>query len=247
MTIQQFVVRTMPLTNEAMIVDALSRNNGRLRGFVGGKEVEIGFDTYQASGSVDLDAAKKIVQAFAKQQNIAETDVVVRARLPKTNAANVSMPRQRKPRKTDDIELKVVSNEQKATQESSQHYRSKNEIMGKPDDFQNTVQQMHDAATDKQTEQKNEQKASADKPEGAVVKSGEKKVKRAYNRKKTEQSKRSAAALKRYQDDLAKTVADNPRIMEPVVPGPGVSQAQADDAIMELAKALAKILKGGVL
>lgn len=112
MTMHHFVVRAMPLTNDAMIVDAMSRHDGKLTAYVNGKTVDIGFDTYAASESVELDTAKKIVQAFAAQRGIPEASIVVRHRLPKSNAATVSVPRVRKARKTHDANLNVQTAQQ---------------------------------------------------------------------------------------------------------------------------------------
>jgi hypothetical protein len=224
MALRQFVVRTSPLTHEAMIVDAASRDNGRLRAIVQGKEVEIGMDTYMASGSVDLPSAEKIVRAWAKQHNIPETDVMVRVRLPKTNVK----PRE-KARKTNDVtatNLSLVKSAEKPEQ-----------------DLTAMAQAMQNAH--------NEQKASANNPEGATVKRTEEekkatadgKKKRGYTRKTEEQSARSKAAMARYLKELEATSQQSPTIMEPVKPGPGVTQEQIDSAVMELAVAIAKVLK----
>jgi hypothetical protein len=100
----QYVVRLAPVTNSPVIVDANSLNAGRLKAWVDNSDVEIGIDYFRASTPVEIDYAHKIVKEFAKQHNIPEHDVLVRARLPKTNV---------KPRKTNDTDLVLVKGEQK--------------------------------------------------------------------------------------------------------------------------------------
>jgi hypothetical protein len=205
-----------------MIVDVASRDNGRLRAVVGGREIEIGMDTYQASGAVDLASAEKIVHAYAKQNNIPDTDVMVRVRLPKTNV------QPRKERKTNDV--------------------AANNLTLVKSDNGDALQQMAQNLHDSETNGENAQKASAANPEGATVKrtEGEKK-KRPYQKREKEKSARSLAALKRYQEELQKTAAESPTIMEPVAHN--ATPQEYDAAVMELATAIAKILKAntGVL
>jgi hypothetical protein len=231
MALRQFVVRTAPLTHEAMIVDATSRDNGRLLAIVAGKEIEIGMDTYMASGSVDIATAEKIVHSYAQQNNIPETEVKVRVRLPKTNV------QPRKARKTNDVEatnLTLVKSDKE------------------PVDGNNLTalaQAMVDAHNKRKDDVKpeatqEEQKASAEKPEGAVVKRSQGEKKRAYQKKDKERSARSKAAYERYVKEISQHVADNPSIMEPVVPGPGVSAQDVSDAEFQFALKLAKLLKG---
>lgn len=223
MALRQFVVRTAPLTHEAMLIDVASRDNGRLRAIIGNRELEIGMDTYQASGSVDLGAAKKIVHAYAQQNGIPDTDVMVRVRLPKTNV------QPRKARKTNDVEatnLTLVKNGEKG------------------DNLQQLAQNLHDSETKQESKV-----ATASNPEGATVKrtEQEKKPRRAYQKKDKEKSARSLAALRRYQEELAATQKESPTLMEPVAHN--ASPAEYDAAVMELATAIAKILKSntGVL
>lgn len=262
---RQLVVRISPITGQPVLFDALSKSNGQLRAWVNNESKTVGLDFYAASQPMDEDVAKQVVQAFAEQQNIPLESLIVRHRLPKSNAANVSMPRKRAPRKTNDANLQIVKDDQSSAtleqrvQEFHKSQKQSAEQRKSGDDkLANAVQALQDAHNSvhgkkeqpkQEAPQKNEQKASAEKPEGAVVKRDEKqRTKRAYQKKPAaERSAKSRAAYERYIKELGSQVAENPQIMEPVVPGPGVSQAHADDAIMELAKALAKILKGGVL
>lgn len=246
-TVKQLVVRISPVTGTPVIFDALSKSNGQLQAWVGNEEKIVGVDFYSASQPMDDAVAKQVVQAFAEQHNIPLETLVVRHRLPKTNAATISMPRTRKQRKTNDVNMQPGDGKpmrrasdkqedaQESGQESQQDYRSENEKAGKIDEFSTTVQKMHDAETNKQSEQK----ATADKPEGAVVTPI--RAKRKYTRDEKAKSKRSAAALARYHADIQAASKSSPTIMEPVKTN--ASPEVVSDAVMELATALAKILK----
>jgi hypothetical protein len=129
-----------------------------------------------------------------------------------------------KARKTNDVEaanLTLVKSEEKG------------------ETLQQMAQELHDSETKGKTN--TEQKASAANPEGAVVNPRQK---RKYERK---DNKRSAAALRRYQEELAKTAAQSPTVMQPVAHN--ATPQEYDAAVMELATAIAKILKSntGVL
>jgi hypothetical protein len=225
------VIRLAPVSNVPMIVDANSLNNGRLKAVFSDRdaETEIGIDYFRASGPVEIGYAHKIVQEYAKKHNIPSEEFLVRARLPKTNFT--------KPRKTNDSEatsLKLVKN--------SQAEQPKEES-----DLTAMAQAMQDAHNKRKDDVKpEEQKASAEKPEGAVVKrsQGEKKQRRGYVKKDKERSARSKAAYERYVKEIGQHVADNPSIMEPAVPGPGVSAQDVSDAEFQFALKLAKLLKG---
>jgi hypothetical protein len=131
------------------------------------------------------------------------------------------------PRKLNDANLVLVKKDEEKKDE--------------PETLQQLAQEMHDKET-KKPEQKGV--ATANNPEGAkVVRSAEEKAKtkRAYNKKS---NKRSEAAMKRYLSELGQVAAESPTLMQPVVPGPGVSQAEVDEKMMEFALKLAKLLQG---
>lgn len=230
---KQMVVRLAPVSNVPMLVDANSLNNGRLKAIFSDRdaETEIGIDYFRASHAVEIGIAHKIVQEYAKQHNIPSEEFLVRARLPKTNFT--------KARNTNDsaaTSLTLVKNEQK--EEDSKESVDGNNLAA-------MAQALHDAHNKRKDDVKPEadQKASADKPEGAVVKrsQGEKKPRRAYQKRDKERSARSKAAYERYVKEISQHVAENPSIMEPVTTN--ASPEVVNEAVMELAKALAKILK----
>jgi hypothetical protein len=258
--LKQFVVRLAPLTHSPIIVDANSLDAGRLKAVVNGKdETVIGIDYFRASEPADLTVAHKIVMEYAKRNNIPETDVMVRARLPKSFSS--------KQRKTQDANLVLVKNDDEQTKKEAktkeQDYRSK--VEREADELAVAAQAMQDShdkqerkkATDdavkplealaKEYKQAPAKEASVANPEGATVKrtDGEKqRAKRPYNKtSEKERSAKSRAAYERYVKELEKTAAKSPTIMEPVKPGPGVSQETVDAETMKLAMALARILK----
>lgn len=219
---KQLVVRLAPVSNVPMIVDANSLNNGRLRAVLNGKddETEIGIDYFRASAPVEMDYAHKIVQEYAKQRNIPETEFLVRARLPKTNM---------KPRATNDAHLTVVPNLARRKEDG--------------DELTNMAQALQDA----HDKEKGGTKASAENPQGATVKraEGEKKTKRPYKKKPVaERSAKSKAAYERYVKEISQHIEASPTAMQPAVPGPGVSQDDVDEATLQFALKLAKLLKG---
>jgi hypothetical protein len=221
-----------------MIVDANSLNNGRLKAFLVGREdeTEIGIDYFRASSPVEPDFAHKIASEFAKQRNIPDTEFLVRSRLPKTNV---------KARKLDDsaaTNLTLVKNEEKVP-ESKEPVDSNN--------LTTMAQAMVDAHNKRKDDVKpepvkEEQKASADKPHGATVKrtEQEKKPRRAYQKKDKERSAKSKAAYERYLKEISAASAESPTFMEAAKPGPGVSEADVDEATLQFALKLAKLLKG---
>jgi nucleotide-binding universal stress UspA family protein len=211
---KQVIARIYPLTNTPVIFDVDSRaeGNGRLKAFMNGKDVEVGYDFYMHTEHLPADQALQVAQAYAKHINLPEHDILVRQRFPKTKPL---------PRKLNDANLVLVQKDEQKK--------------GQPESLQQLAQEMHDKET-----KKPEQKASADKPEGAVVKRSAEEKKRAYNKKT---NKRSEAAMKRYLAELGQVAAESPTLLQPVVPGPGVTQAEIDDATMQLAIKLAKLLK----
>jgi hypothetical protein len=195
---------------------------------------------------VDIGIAHKIVQEYAKQHNLPAEEFLVRARLPKTNI---------KARKLDDIpatNLTLVKNDKQEDQPK--------EDVAKPEDMTAMVQAMQDAHNKRKGDakpeaKKEEQKASAEKPEGASATNpegatvkrtdAEKQKKRPYQKREKEKSARSRAAYERYVKELsANASAASPTFMEPVQPGPGISAEQVNDAELQLALKLVKLLKG---
>jgi hypothetical protein len=219
-----------------MLVDAQSLNNGRLTAIMDdGKEQEIGVDFFRASEPVDVSIAHKIVQEYAKQHNLAPTEFLVRSRLPKTNI---------KARKLDDsaaTNLTLVKSEEKPAENNE------------PVDGNNLTsmaQAMVDAHNKRKDDAKPEpklaeQKASAEKPEGAVVKrtEAEKKQKRSYQKNK-ERSARSRAAYERYVKEIGQQISESPTAMQAAQPGPGVTPEQVSEAELQFALKLVKLLKG---
>jgi hypothetical protein len=242
---KQMVVRLAPVSNVPMFVDANSLNNGRLKAIFSDRsgETEIGIDYFRASAPVDIGIAHKIVQEYAKQHNLPAEDFLVRARLPKTNI---------KARKMNDspaTNLTLVKNEDKPAE-------NKESV----DNLTSMAQAMHDAHNKRKGDVKpevkqEEKKASAEKPEGASATNpegatvkrteAEKKPRRKYTKQDKERSARSKAAYERYVKELsANASAASPTFMEPVQPGPGISAEQVNDAELQLALKLVKLLKG---
>jgi hypothetical protein len=239
---KQMVVRLAPVSNVPMFVDANSLNNGRLKAIFSDRsgETEIGIDYFRASAPVDIGIAHKIVQEYAKQHNLPAEDFLVRARLPKTNI---------KARKMNDspaTNLTLVKNEDKPAE-------NKESV----DNLTSMAQAMHDAHNKRKDDVKPEveKKASAEKPEGASATNpegatvkrteAEKKPRRKYTKQDKERSARSKAAYERYVKELsANASAASPTFMEPVQPGPGISAEQVNDAELQLALKLVKLLKG---
>lgn len=258
---RQLVVRISPITGQPVLFDALSKSNGQLQAWVNNESKTVGLDFYAASQPMDEDVAKQVVQAFAEQQNIPLESLIVRHRLPKSNAANVSMPRKRAPRKTNDANLKLVQDDQSSAtleQRVQEFHKSQKQSAQQrksgDDKLANAVQALQDAHTSvhgkkeqpkQEAPQKSEQKASADKPEGAVVKRDEKqRTKRPYTKKPaSERSAKSRAAYERYVKELGNQIVENPQIMEPVAVGPNVSEKDVEAAYADLGKAIARILK----
>jgi hypothetical protein len=216
------IARITPNNDKAVLFFPETKKDGQITCFLEGAERRVGVDFYQATHALNKEDAFKIAQSYAQHANIPPEEIVVRQRLPKSFNT--------RGRKTNDVSatnLTLVKNEEKG------------------ETLQQMAQELHDNATKHDTKQekapeenKNAAKvATASNPEGAVV---HPRQKRKYERK---ENKRSAAALRRYQEELAKTAAASPSIMEPVKAGPGVTQTEIDDATMKLALQLARILK----
>jgi hypothetical protein len=244
---KQMVVRLAPVSNVPMFVDANSLNNGRLKAIFSDRsgETEIGIDYFRASAPVDIGIAHKIVQEYAKQHNLPAEEFLVRARLPKTNL------KARKLNDTTATNLTLVKNEEKAAE-------NKEPVAG--NNLPAIAQAMIDAHNKRKDDVKPEvkqegKKASAEKPEGASATNpegatvkrteAEKKPRRKYTKQDKERSARSKAAYERYVKELsANASAASPTFMEPVQPGPGVTPEDVDEATLQFALKLAKLLKG---
>jgi hypothetical protein len=221
---KQVIARIYPLTNTPVIFDVESKQtgNGRLKAFMNGESVEVGYDFYMHTEHLNPEQALQVARAYAKHENIPEHDILVRQRFPKTKPL---------PRKLNDANLVLVQKDEEKKDE--------------PETLQQLAQEMHDTET-KKPEQKarTANVASATNPEGAkVVRSAEEKAKtkRSYNKKT---NKRSEAAMKRYLSELGQVAAESSTLLQPAVPGPGVSQADVDEAELQFALKLVKLLKG---
>lgn len=176
-TITSIIPRYAPLSDKAMIFYPSTRADGQIQAYVDGKIVTVGIDVYMATERLTEADSKKVALEFAKHENIDPTSLIVRQRLPKTQKQPVQHNR-----RTNDAALTLVQN----NGEKQQLARAVQDMQDK-----------HDA--DKKAEEKQpEQKASAANPEGATVRQ-----KRKYVRKGDKEiSKRSAAALRRYESEL---------------------------------------------
>jgi hypothetical protein len=204
---KQVIARVTPNNDKAVLFFPETKKDGQITCFLEGTERRVGVDFYQATHPLSKEDAFKIAQTYAEHAKIAPEEILVRQRLPKSLNS--------KARKTNDVvanNLTLVKNEEKG------------------ETLQQMAQELHDSATKKE-----DKKATAANPEGAVV---HPRQKRKYERK---ENKRSAAALRRYQDELAKTSAQSPTIMQPVAHN--ATPQEYDAAVMELATAIAKILK----
>lgn len=214
------IARITPNNDKAVLFFPETKKDGQITCFLEGAERRVGVDFYQATHALNKEDAFKIAQSYAQHANIPPEEIIVRQRLPKSFT---NKPQ----RKTNDVtanNLTLVKNEEKG------------------ETLQQMAQELHDNATKKDDKKTSSEKvATAANPEGAVV---HPRQKRKYERK---ENKRSAAALRRYQEELARTVQESPTIMQPVATD--APQEVVDKAVMELALALAKILKAnpGVL
>lgn len=231
--LKRYIVRTAPVTHNPMLVDADSLHNGRLKAILDNKEVEIDETFYDNSGAVDLPEAVKIVQAYAENHNMPNTSFLVRQRLPKntkkqhTNDANLQ-PGDGKPYQRRATDKKDETGKEDAKQDEQT--------------LAQAAQQLHDSKTGKepaqQTEQKEGGKATAENPQGATVHPI--RTKRKYERKSKEQNKRSAAALKRYHEELQRSSQANDVHFEAAASA--VAPEQKQEALTKLAAEIAEIL-----
>jgi hypothetical protein len=226
---KNLIVRIAPVSNVPVIFYADSKANGQIKGFLEGQERTLGLDFYQMSSPMDEDQARKVAMEFAKQQNIDPHDISVRQRLPKAPALR---------RKLDDANLVLVPTSAPerivGTVQASSAHSNLTELA-------QAIQNEHNKREGKG--QAAEQKATPQQPEGAVVQ----RAKRKYTRKTKEQSAKSKAAYDRYLKEIEQNASQSPTLMEPAQHN--ATPAQYDQAVLDLAAALAKILKGnpGVL
>jgi hypothetical protein len=248
MALTPVIIRISPITQKPVVFFPETFAQGALDGYTEGKRVRLGLDYYNASAPLDVEQSRKIAQAYAKQAGIAEHDLIVKVRRPKTSPG-------KKARKTNDANLVLVdSNKSEKGQESNQDYRSKDELAAAAQAMQNehnkkksreksvedAVKPLEALAKEfKQEEKKTENTASAASPEGATVERARRKYEKRSN-------KRSEAAMKRYLSELGQVASESPTLLEPAKTN--ASKEQVDQATLDLAMALAKILKGhGVL
>lgn len=249
--LKQFVVRAAPVGDFPVIFDADSLHHGQMLAIQHGTEPDVvGYDFYQASKTLSENVAQRILDAYVEKVGIPKEEVRLRQRLPSPTRKAAH-----KPRKTNDANLVLAHDNTKKEaakepvkadqQESSQDYRSLNEKNGIVDDFQKTVQAMHDGK-DVQEHVKEEPKASADNPHGAVVKAQDK-PKRKYNREsKAARAKRDNKALKIFQQEISEAVAESETVMEPVAAAPNVDPEFIKEQKLIAALKLAKEVMGDV-
>lgn len=209
------IARLNPVTNTPVVFLPETLKDSQMDAFVDGQIKRVGWQFYQHSQRLTKDAAVKVAQLFAEHENIPIEQIHVRERMPKTKKEEKVTTQHN--RRTNDANLKLVDTE----------------TNGDKQKLAKAAQELHDKGT---------QTASASNPEGATV---QQRTKRPYRKQsEKELSKRSAAALKRYQEELTRTAAQSPTLMEPVAPN--APKEVVDAAILELATALAKIMKGVV-
>jgi hypothetical protein len=217
-TMTAVIPRFAPISNKAVIFLPETKENGRIDMITEGQRITVGIDYYMATEPLSAEDAKKVALAFAQHEHINPDMLVIRQRLPKTM--------NKRPSRLNDANLVLVQQEQ-PKQEAA------------PSSLAEFAQALQDEHNRRQGDKQEGQKATAHQPEGAVVQT---KTKRKYNKKTAEErSRRSAAAMKRYQEELARVSSQSPTLMEPVAtdaPKPVV-----DQAILDLAQALARILK----
>lgn len=226
---KEIVTRLNPVAKSPVVFLVDTVRDGQVDAFINGTIKRVGIsDYYQHCLPMAPEDAHEVAKMFAVHENIPEDEIRVRVRLKKTFTAKdiTEKPRQRR---TNDANLKLVEG-------TAQDKPA-------PSDLQAQVQAWHDSET-KKVEQRNQAKGessvSTENPEGATVQ--EERKKRSYNKKSPA---RQAAALRRYQQELNRVVAEQaPSVMTPAVPGPGVSQDDVDEATMQFALKLAKLLKG---
>lgn len=218
---EQIIVRHAPISDKIIVVLANSKRNGQVDIVTEGVRKTVGIDYYQATEPVSPSDAKRVAQEFARATGIPEEEVMLRQRFPKTKE------QVQHNRRTNDANLTLVP----ATNGEKQNFAKA--VQGMQDD--------HDAekkADKKQEDQPKEQKASADNPDGATVE----KQKRRYVRKDPKSvSKRQAAALRRYHQELeqSKIAAEG---VKPASEQNEVAAMTSDEEKLAKALRLAKLL-----
>lgn len=227
---KNLIVRIAPVSNVPVIFYADSKKDGQILGVVEGKERLLGLDFYQMSEPMDAEQAQKVAMDFAKQNNIDPLEVSVRQRLPKSVA---------KRRKLDDANLVLVPSAVKPTASQQAVQAVTDRIVEPaPSNLAEFAQALQDEHNKQRGNKQEEQKATPENPEGATVQ----RTKRKYNRKTKEQSAKSKAAYERYLKEIGQAASQSPTLFEAVQHT--ATPAQYDQAVLDLAQALARILKG---
>lgn len=221
---QSIIVRHAPISDKIIVVMADTKKDGQVEIFTEGQRRTVGLDYYQATEPVSIEDAKRVAHEYAKANNMPVEEVMLRQRFPKTNTQPKKNAGGRQ-RKTNDANLRLVDNEKNGDKQS----------------LAKAAQALHDKET-KPQEQENKRRAddkrsTPENPEGAVVQ----RTKRPYNKKgDKELSKRSAAAMKRYQQELAKTASQSPTMMEGVAHQ--LPQGEFEKEVADLTAEIVKIL-----
>lgn len=217
-TMKSVIARLNAITQTPIVFIVDSKRDSQIDAFIEGQIKRVGIETYQHSQKLTREDAIKVARIFAEHENIPVENLVVRERLPKTKP----MPVQHN-RRTNDAALTLVKSEEKQTLASA-------------------AQDLHDKETGKKPE-KVEAKSTASNPEGAIVKPQEKTVrtKRAYNKKSEKEiSKRSAAALRRYEQEIRQAAAKSPTMQASVQ---AAAEAPVDNSDKAQEEKLAKALR----
>lgn len=230
-----FIVRIY--NDMPVIFDAASKKAGQLKCVMKNKEETVGVDFYSHCIPMDREHAEEVVKAYVERKHIPFESVRIRDRMP-SDEPRKSGPR--KQRKTNDANLQLVHSEpknvqDKGPQESSQDYRSLNEING-VSDFTTAVQNLHDGVNQDSSEEDQEQ---------AKVEHAQPRQRRAYNKTPTEErSKRSVKALEKFQRTMGINVEKVPAAKDAKVEASkDVSDAQIKEAYAELGMMVANLLR----
>lgn len=241
---KSIIARLTPHDDKPVIFFPETKANGQIKCFLNGEEKMVGIDFYQATHHLDKEDAFKIAQAYAKHAHIASEELLVKQRLPKTV----------KPRATNDANL-VMTPEQKkeekgeTLQQMAQELHDEGTKVKHDTKVEEAVKPLEELAKEFKKEETKKpaakkapaKKASPDNPEGATVKrSAEEKAKRPYNKKNT---KRSEAAMKRYQAEIASVASQaSETLMQPAPVGvpEDVQKAEMVKMVTAIVEALLK-------
>lgn len=214
MTIKRVIARLHPVTMTPVVFMVDSKKDSQIDAFIDGQTKRVGIEVYQHSQKLTREDAIKVAKVFAEHENIPVEELLVRDRMPKTNKEPVQHNR-----RTNDAALTLVKTEEKQT-------------------LARAAQELHDSAM-----KQSDSKSTPDNPEGATVKPQEKTVrtKRAYNKKSEKEiSKRSAAALRRYEQEIRQAAAKSPTMQASVQ---AAAEAPVDNSDKAQEEKLAKALR----